>query len=59
MVTDVNGDGRMDVVTANGGYGTASVLLGNGTGTFNSHVEYAAGSTRNSSLFTCARGIAV
>src|SRR5436309_207804 len=33
-VVDLNGDGRLDVVTANGGSRDVSVLLGNGDGTF-------------------------
>lgn len=33
-VGDVNGDGRLDAVTANGGGNTVSVLLGDGAGAF-------------------------
>jgi hypothetical protein len=32
-VGDVNGDGKLDVATANGGSGTGAILLGNGDGT--------------------------
>lgn len=39
-VADVNGDGRPDVVAANGGSPTVSVLLGNGDGTLQSPVSY-------------------
>jgi hypothetical protein len=45
-VGDFNGDGKLDLVTANynaGGSGTVSVLLGNGDGTFKTHVDYATG----------------
>jgi FG-GAP-like repeat len=50
-VGDFNGDGRLDVVVANSGInpaggwlaGTVSVLLGNGDGTFHTHVDYATG----------------
>jgi FG-GAP-like repeat len=50
-VGDFNGDGRLDVVVANNGInpaggwlpGTMSVLLGNGDGTFKTHVDYATG----------------
>jgi len=37
---DVNGDGKLDLVTANGDGNTVSVLLGNGDGSFQTHVEY-------------------
>jgi hypothetical protein len=50
-VGDFNGDGRTDLVVANNGInpaggwlpGTVSVLLGNGDGTFQTHVDYATG----------------
>jgi hypothetical protein len=46
-VGDFNGDGNLDIVTANGGYfqfgGTVSVLLGKGDGTFLPATTYAAG----------------
>ncbi len=40
---DVNGDGILDLVYANNGYGTVGVLLGNGNGTFGTPNEYPAG----------------
>ncbi len=50
-VGDFNGDGRPDVVVANNGInpaggwlaGTVSILLGNGDGTFQDHLDYAVG----------------
>ena len=33
-VADVNGDGKLDIIVANHGTSTVSVLLGNGDGTF-------------------------
>jgi hypothetical protein len=45
-VGDFNGDGHLDLVTANGNFGTnntVSVLLGNGDGTFQPNVDYATG----------------
>ena len=50
-VGDFNGDGHADLVVANNGInpaggwlaGTVSVLLGNGDGTFQTHVDYATG----------------
>jgi hypothetical protein len=42
-VADVNGDGILDLVTANTGSNSVSVLLGNGDGTFRSAVNYAVG----------------
>jgi len=50
-VADVDGDGKPDVVVANGtgvggvGPGNVAVLLGNGDGTFKPFVTYAAGDT--------------
>lgn len=45
VTADFNHDGKLDIVTANGapglsGPGTISTLVGNGGGTFQSHVEY-------------------
>ncbi len=45
VVADLNGDGHLDIATANYGGGNASVLLGHGDGTFAPHVEYAAGTS--------------
>jgi hypothetical protein len=42
-VADVNGDGRLDVVTANPGSSDVSVLLGNGDGTFQTPQRFAVG----------------
>ncbi|MGE7416486.1 beta strand repeat-containing protein, partial [Methylobacterium tarhaniae] len=44
-VADVNGDGTLDLVTANKGTGTVSVLLGNGDGSFQAHQDIATGSS--------------
>lgn len=53
-VADLNGDGNLDLVVSNqtcpgGACGTAvvSVLLGNGDGTFQSHLDYPAGVDAN------------
>ncbi len=40
---DLDGDGTLDLTTANKSSGTASVLLNNGDGTFATPVDYAAG----------------
>jgi hypothetical protein len=40
VLADVNGDGKLDLVTANMTAGTISVLLGNGDGTFQSATSY-------------------
>ncbi len=44
---DLNGDGKLDVLTADASnqYGTISVLLGNGDGTFQDDVDYAIGTS--------------
>lgn len=42
-IGDLNADGRPDVVTANQGENSASVLLGNGDGTFQPKTDIAAG----------------
>jgi VCBS repeat protein/List-Bact-rpt repeat protein/FG-GAP repeat protein len=49
-IADLNGDGKKDLVVANGGLysfsgpdNTISVLLGNGDGTFQGHVDYPSG----------------
>jgi hypothetical protein len=43
VTADVNGDGILDLMTANEVDGTASVLLGKGDGTFEAHVDYGVG----------------
>ncbi len=43
-VGDFNGDGKLDLATGNYGENTVSVLLGNGDGTFQPFVAYAADS---------------
>jgi len=40
---DLNGDGYLDLVTANGPVDTVSVLISNGNGNFASHVDYPTG----------------
>jgi hypothetical protein len=40
---DVNGDGKLDIITANEGFDTSSVLLGNGDGTFAAQATFATG----------------
>jgi len=41
-VADFNGDGKIDLVTASA-YDTVSILLGNGDGSFQPHVDYGTG----------------
>jgi hypothetical protein len=41
---DLNGDGALDLVVANNGSNTVSVLLGQGDGTFTPGVDWATGS---------------
>jgi hypothetical protein len=43
-LVDVNGDGKLDIVTANTSRPSVSVVLGDGDGTFAQAVEYLAGS---------------
>ena len=42
-VADVTGDGKPDLITSNGGFGTVSVLPGDGRGGFGAPTSYAAG----------------
>jgi ELWxxDGT repeat protein len=44
-VADINGDGKLDLVTANLGNNTVSVLLGNGNGSFNNATNFAVGNS--------------
>ena len=43
VLGDFNGDGRVDLATANLAANTVSVLLGNGDGTFQPNVDYSTG----------------
>jgi len=38
---DFNGDGKIDLAVANSGSNSISILLGNGDGTFQTHVDFA------------------
>ncbi len=40
---DFNGDGKLDLAVAGPSTGTVSILLGNGDGTFQPHVDYGTG----------------
>jgi hypothetical protein len=42
-VGDFNGDGKLDVAAVNTSANAVSIFLGNGDGTFKTHVDYAAG----------------
>jgi hypothetical protein len=42
-VADFNGDGRLDLVTANGGSDAVSILLGRGNGTFRAAQDFGVG----------------
>src|SRR2546430_15733404 len=42
-ITDLNGDGRQDLITVNQTDGTASVLLGKSDGTFSSKMDFSCG----------------
>ena len=42
---DFNGDHKLDLATTNATSNTVSILLGKGDGTFQAHVDYAAGSS--------------
>jgi len=44
-VADLNGDGKLDLVTADSWSATAGVLMGNGDGTFQAAVTYSSGET--------------
>jgi hypothetical protein len=44
---DLNGDGNMDIITANSASSTVSILLGNGDGTFKAAMNFAAGTGAN------------
>jgi hypothetical protein len=46
-VADVNGDGKLDILTANPSTGTVGVLLGSGTGTFGTTTTFSTGAGGN------------
>ena len=43
VVRDFDGDGKLDLATANHGEATTSVLRGNGDGTFQGKIDYITG----------------
>jgi hypothetical protein len=43
IATDFNGDGRLDLAVTNYYSNTVSILLGNGDGTFQNHVDFGVG----------------
>ena len=45
VAADFNGDGRLDLATANRGGNSISILIGNGNGTFKANVDYAVGAS--------------
>ncbi len=47
LLADLNGDGKLDIVTPNYSDNTVSVLPGNGDGTFGTQVVYPTGSNSN------------
>jgi hypothetical protein len=47
-IGDLNGDGKLDLATANSGAGTVSVLLNKGRGSFQAKVDYPVGGVLNS-----------
>ncbi|MGH9495115.1 MAG: FG-GAP repeat domain-containing protein [Candidatus Sulfotelmatobacter sp.] len=40
QVSDINGDGNLDLVYVNSGFGTVGIMYGNGDGTLNAPVEF-------------------
>jgi hypothetical protein len=55
-VADLNGDGKLDLAVANADSNNISVLMGNGDGTFQPAVNYAAGGGAGSSPSTVVVG---
>jgi VCBS repeat-containing protein len=53
---DFNGDGKLDLATANDTNNTVSILLGNGNGTFRSAVNYIAGTTATANTYSVTTG---
>jgi hypothetical protein len=55
-IGDLSGDGKPDLVAANYGSNTVSVLLGNGDGTFGANVDYGTGSNPLSAAIADVNG---
>src|SRR5579863_1549511 len=56
---DFNSDGKLDLAVVNSGDNTVSVLLGNGDGTFQPHVDYATGTQFGSGEISSPGAVAV
>ena len=54
VVGDFNSDGKLDLAFASQSSEVATILLGNGDGTFSRHIDYAAGSVGSNVNFTVA-----
>ena len=55
-VADVNGDGKLDMLTTNSGTNTVGVLLGTGTGSFGAVTTYGTGSSPHGMAVADANG---
>jgi Ca2+-binding RTX toxin-like protein len=52
LLVDINGDSKLDIVTANKGTHNISILTGNGDGTFNSAIDTSVGTAPTAVVFS-------